>query len=470
MIKKGDEISAVISDLNSEGKGITKMQDGYVIFVNDALPGDKALVKIKKTKSNYAEASLLKLEIPSQNRIPAKCKHFGICGGCKIQNLIYESQISYKTNFVKNALERIGEFGNLNVPPAVKSDDVFFYRNKMEFSFSDDEWKENVSDCTVNNNFALGLHVPKFHSKIVNLTECFLQSDESVKILNFTRDFFIKKNIKAYSSRTQSGFLRFLVIRQSIRTNELMVNLITFDYDKNLMMEFSESLSANFPGVTDIINSTSGKLARIAVGEEEIILKGKGYITEILQSDSGKEFKFLISPQSFFQTNTKQAEKLFDLAVKLSELNTNDRVLDLYCGTGSISFFISEFVNNVKGVELNPDSIKDAGKNARLNGIDNVHFVCSDIKDFMSSKNNYESFNKLILDPPRSGLHPKICEILSETEFEKIVYVSCNPHTQARDLRIICGKGTYKISKIQPVDMFPHTYHIENVVLLESNE
>lgn len=469
VIKKGDEVTVDIIDLSSEGKGISKTDEGFVIFSEKTLPGDRALIKILRKKSGYAEAKLVEIVKPSEFRINPECSHFGICGGCKIQNYDYEKQIEYKTNVVKNAFERIGGFENCEIPQALPSDNIFYYRNKMEFSFSDDEWMEEKDMDKVKGNYVLGLHVPKFHSKIVNIDKCYLQSELSNGILNFSNEFFKAREIPVFSSRSHTGLLRFLIIRESKNTNDLMVNLITFEYDEVLMKEYSEQLLSKFPQITTLINSTSQKKAQVAFGENENILFGKGFINEKLKRNQEKEFNFKISPQSFFQTNTLQAEKLFNVLVDFAEFNKNDNVLDLYCGTGSISIFISDLVNKVKGVELIQDSINDAKINSELNEISNTEFECCDIKDFLEKGNITENFNKLILDPPRSGLHPKICDILSETKFEKILYVSCNPHTQARDLKIICSKENYRISKIQPVDMFPHTYHVENVVCLEKN-
>ncbi len=286
--------------------------------------------------------------------------------------------------------------------------------------------------------------------------------------MNFTREFFKSKNISVYSTKTQNGFLRFLIIRQSKNTPDLMVNLITYDHDEELMNEYSLLLKERIPEITTIINSVSQKKAQVATGESEYVLFGEGFIYEALKTEDGKEFKFKISPQSFFQTNTLQAENLFNIALKYGDFSKADNALDLYCGAGSISILLSGFVNKVTGVELIEDAIKDAVNNSKLNNIENIEFVCSDIKYFLEDESNLKGFNKLMLDPPRSGLHPKICEILSETKFEKIIYVSCNPHTQARDLQIICSKGNYSVEKIQPVDMFPHTYHVENVVSLTS--
>lgn len=468
VIKKNMQLAVVVSDLSSEGKGVSKQEDGFVIFSDSTLPGDEALVKIRKKKSNYAEARLVEIIRPSEFRTTPQCDYFGVCGGCKLQNYIYKKQIEYKRDVVSDALLRIGKFSNVVIPDALGSDDIFYYRNKMEFSFSDDEWltKDQLGIELPKSKFALGLHVPKFHSKIVNVEKCWLQSELSNGILNFTRKFFIDRKISVYSTFSHSGYLRFLVIRQSFNTNDLMVNLITYDFDEDLMKEYSTQLLYLFPGITTLINSTTKSRAQVAFGEKEYVIHGSGFITEKLISANGSEFDFRISSKSFFQTNTVQAGKLFDKTVEFCEFKKTDNVLDLYCGTGSISIFISGLVNKVLGVELVNESIEDARLNAKLNDVTNAGFICSDILDFIRNNDTLHEYNKLILDPPRSGLHPKICEVLANTDFERIVYVSCNPHTQARDLQIICSQDRYSIEKVQPVDMFPHTYHVENIISL----
>ena len=480
-MKKGDELTVDIVDLNSKGEGISRTDAGYVIFTEKSLPGDKVRVKLKRKKSSYATADLIELVKESEHRITPECSYFGICGGCKLQNYSYDKQLEYKTNVVRNAFERIGKFSGVLVPAALQSDDVFFYRNKMEFSFSDDKWLERKPDKQAankmnENNFALGLHVPKFHSKIVDIEKCLLQSRISNDILNFIRNFFKERNVSIYSTRTHKGFLRFLIIRQSRNTDDILLNLVTHDYDKKLIDELSGKLQNLFPDITSFVNSISKRKAQVAFGEETRIIFGNGYIYEkLLRGD--KEFKFKISPNSFFQTNTSQTEKLYSTALEFADSKETDNVLDLYCGAGTIAIYIADFVNKVVGVEILEDAVLNAEENADMNGIKNSKFVLSDIKDYFlklkdaeSKEDIYHGFNKLILDPPRSGLHPKLCEILSETNFEKIVYLSCNPVTQARDLELICKNGNYKLEKIQPVDMFPQTYHVENVVSLKPNK
>jgi len=472
-MKKGDELTLDVIELNSEGKGVCKTEEGFVIFTDKVLPGDTVKIQLRKKKSNYGEGRLIEIIKPSEYRIDPPCIYFGTCGGCKIQNYVYEKQLDFKTEAVRNAFKRIGGFENLEIPLPIPSEHIFYYRNKMEFSFSDDRWltakdveEEELTGVPIDKRFALGLHVPRFHSKIVDIHECFLQSQVSNRILNYTRDFFKSRGLSIYSTETHSGYLRFLLIREGKNTNDIMVSLITYDYKEELINEYAEGLKSAAPEVTTFVNAISEKKAQVAFGDSEKVIFGKGYIEEVLNKNNGRAYKFKISPNSFFQTNSKQGEVLYNIAAKAGDFKKTDKVLDLYCGTGSITIFISDEVAEVKGVELVEDSIKNAFQNKELNNVTNVDFELGDIKDFLLSKDVVElhTYNKIILDPPRAGLHPKICEILAASDFEKIVYVSCNPVTQARDLQIICSQGKYKINTVQPVDMFPHTYHIENVV------
>lgn len=468
MIKKNEQVELNIAGLNSEGQGIARTEDGFVIFCPNTLPGDKVSAVIKKKKSSYAEARLVDLLESSPYRIEPRCRHFGLCGGCKVQNYSYDKQIEFKTETVRNALEKIGGFSGLDIPPAVKSTEEYYYRNKMEFSFSDEKWLTDEDMDKEREKFALGLHIPKFHTKILDIEECFLQSKISANIVNFSREFFKSREVSIYSTKKHEGYLRFLVIRQGKNTDDLMINLITYDYDGPLINEYAAQLRDNFPQVSTFINSFTQSKAQVAFAADFRIIFGNGFITEKL-NNGRRDFVFKISPNSFFQTNTHQGEKLYSIAAEFGDFNQGDTVLDLYCGTGSISIFISDIVKEVLGVELIGESIESAEENAQLNGISNVKFITSDIKDFLNDFEHTARFSKVIVDPPRSGLHPDICKILGRTEFEKIVYISCNPSTQARDLAIITENGKYEIGRIQPVDMFPQTYHTENVVELKLN-
>jgi len=471
-IKKGTQLIVTISDISTEGKGIHKTEEGFVIFVDKLIPGDKALVEITKKKSSYAEAKLLELNEKSATRIEPPCEHFGTCGGCKFQYLPYQNQLDYKHKVVVDAFERIGGFTIPEIPAVIGSDDFYNYRNKMEFSFSDDKWYDVRPEIKPVPDFALGLHVPRFYTKVLDVEKCFLQSPLSNDILNLTREYFKAKGISIYSTKTHSGFLRFLIIRQSKNTDDIMINLVTYDYDEQLIRDYTNLIRTNIPEVTTFINSFSTRKAQVAVGEDSEIIFGNGFIIEKLNNQI-RDLSFKISPNSFFQTNTLQAGKLYSIGMEFLEPNKNDIVFDLYCGTGSISLFIADKVKKVTGVELVEDAIDNAKENAKLNNIENVEFVLSDIKDYIKKESSLGDINlaatKIILDPPRSGLHPDICKILSETSFEKIVYISCNPVTQARDIAAICSAGNYSIEKIQPVDMFPQTHHVENVCLLIKN-
>ncbi|KAA0210127.1 23S rRNA (uracil(1939)-C(5))-methyltransferase RlmD [Ignavibacteria bacterium CHB1] len=465
-MKKGDELELTIETLSTEGKGLARTADGFVVFVENSLPQDYLIARVSKKKFSYAEAKLINLISPSPDRVSPECSYFGVCGGCKIQNYAYSKQLDFKAQAVSDAFRKIGNFNIPEIPDVIGSEYIYHFRNKMEFSFSNDKWFTNPDERGTD-SFALGLHVPNFHSKIVDINQCLLQSELSNRILNFTRDFFKQRNISIYSTATHTGMLRFLVIRQSTNTNDLMVNLITLSHDRTLMNQYSSELTGEIPQITTLINSTTKSKAQVAFAEEQYILSGGGFITEKLFDSSGKVFEFRISPNSFFQTNSRQTNTLYTIAKDFGEFSKHDRVLDLYCGAGSISIFIADAVERVLGVEIVEDAIKNANDNKKINRIFNVDFICSDIKKFIAG-NDINEFNKIIIDPPRSGIHPDIATALSDSRMEKIVYVSCNPSTQARDLKIICSKGNYKIEKIQPVDMFPHTYHIENVISLKA--
>ena len=311
----------------------------------------------------------------------------------------------------------------------------------------------------------MGYHIPGFIDKIIDIRACYLQSLETNKILNLTREFFKSRNITVYSTKTHSGYLRFLTVRRSVANNDLMVNLITYDENPELIAEYSELLQKEVPEVTTFVNSLTTSKAQVALADNFNTIFGKGFIEEKIGN-----YKFKITPNSFFQTNSKQCEKLFKQVVQFGEFSQTERVLDLYCGCGAISLYISGLVKSVYGVELSSESIEMANVNAELNAVNNCMFEAKDVKDYLEEiispeNSTAERFDTFVLDPPRSGLHPKAAEYILRYLPEKIIYVSCNPGTQARDLALL--KDSYEITKIQPVDMFPHTFHIENVVRLD---
>lgn len=479
LLQRGDEVALSVEDAAFEGRTIGR-HNGFVVFTDGAVPGDTVIVRILKVKKRFAEAKVLNVERPSPYRVVPTCTHFGPCGGCKWQHVDYPAQLRFKRQHVVDAFERIGGFPGPKVLPVIGSEDVFFYRNKMEYSFADKEWldapppkldlehpehSESLKSEIRNqkSEIFLGLHVPRRYDKVLEISECFLQSEQSNDVLNFVRSFARSENLSVYSSDEDSGYLRFLVIRQSMRTNELMVNLVTFDNRPEIMTKLTQELLAAVPSVTTVVNTINSKKAQIAFGDAERIYAGEGIIHERLGN-----LLFTISAGSFFQTNTSQAEKLYTITKKLAELKSTDVVWDLYSGTGSIALFVADSVGKVIGVESVRASVGDAERNARTNGITNCSFVLGDLKDRLTKDTDWIKLHQrpdvMIIDPPRSGMHSKVVDEILEISPPRIVYVSCNPATQARDVKLLATR--YDILALQPVDMFPHTYHIENVAQL----
>lgn len=467
-LKRGEEILLTIDRAAFEGKTVSR-KDGFVIFVEGAVPGDVVRARLLKVKKNFAEAKVVVIEQPSPLRTTPRCDHFGACGGCKWQNVDYPAQLQFKHQHVVDAFERIGGFSDPPVLPILGSEEIYFYRNKMEYSFSDQEWlldpplaPSHLSPAT--HNLFLGLHVPQRYDKVLDIRECHLQSSESNAILSFTRDFARRSGLAVYRSETHSGYYRFLVIRHSKRTGELMVNLVTFEDRSELMEQYAEELSDAVPAVSTVINTVNAKRAQIAFGDVEKVYKGEGVIHERLGQHT-----FRISASSFFQTNTGQAERLYTVARSFAGLTPTDVVWDLYSGTGSIALFVSDSVKTVVGIESVESAVMDARRNAELNNVTNCTFLLGDLKDRLTKETGWMDIQNepdvLMIDPPRSGMHVKVVEEIIALGPSKIVYVSCNPATQARDIKLLCAEK-YVLQKLQPVDMFPHTFHIESVASL----
>lgn len=463
----------------SEGKGIARInrslvkpgdinnsEENYVVFVQGAYPGDRVKAQLRKIKKSFAEAVSVKILSPSKERTEARCSYFGTCGGCKQQDLKYESQLKYKQELVKETFEHIGGLSTYEFEPIIASEKVYFYRNKMEYSFADKRWltKEEVGNTNIaDRDFALGLHIPRIFDKVLDIRECFLQSETSNDILNFTRQFFKERNTSIYSTRTHLGYLRHLVIRQSNKTNDLMVNLVTSRENAGLMNEYTAELLKSVPGISTIINNINTKKASVALGDYEIVYHGDGFIYDKIDN-----YKFRISANSFFQTNTLQAENLYNTVLQIADFKRNEIVYDLYSGAGTIALYVSGKVKEVYGFESVESAVADAVENARINNVENIMFLKADLyKSFLPfvEKHKIPVPDVIIIDPPRSGMHPTTVDDVIKLSPNKIVYVSCNPATQARDIKLFTGSG-YKLIKMRPVDMFPHTYHIENVSLL----
>jgi 23S rRNA (uracil1939-C5)-methyltransferase len=479
-LHRGDELRLEITDAAFEGKAVAR-HEGLVVFVESAVPGDVVIAQLLKIKKSYAEAKVVRIERPSPLRVVPRCKYFGVCGGCKWQHVDYQAQLRFKQQQVVDSFERIGGFTDLDVLPIIGADEIYFYRGKMEYSFAEKQWltekpsaaggvqvtiEENkLSSPDTPSPIFLGLHVPQRYDKVLDIDECHLQSDASNQILNFTRAFARRNQLNVYDSDRNSGYLRFLVIRESKKTKEVMVNLVTFENRPDLMKQFASELKSCVELVTTVVNTINTKKAQIAFGDTEHVYLGDGWIHERLGNHT-----FSISASSFFQTNAAQAEKLYGAAKKFGELKSTDVVFDLYSGTGSIAIFISDAVKEVVGIESVESAIRDAEKNAQSNDITNCHFLLGDLKDRLTKDtswmSSYPKPDVLIIDPPRNGMHPKVVEEILGLAPERIVYISCNPATQARDVKLLCTEK-YQLIKLQPVDMFPHTFHIENVALLQ---
>jgi 23S rRNA (uracil1939-C5)-methyltransferase len=479
-MKKGDLLELEIEQYAYEGKGIARLKkkssvsesgggednNAFVIFVNGAYPGDKIIARLIKIKKNYAEARTEKILSSSRFRITARCKYFGTCGGCKQQDLDYSSQIFFKQRQVEEIFLKMGGLKDFMSEDIIPSPKIFFYRNKMEFSFSDKKWlteAEISSGKEFDKDFSLGLHIPNIYDKVLDIHECFLQSELCNKIINFTREFFKERNTPIYNTKKSEGYLRNLVIRQSEHSSDLMVNLVTFYDDDNLMKEYTRAVLNEVPQITTIINNINLKKAAVAAGDYEKVFYGTGLIY-----DSIGEYKFRISANSFFQTNTLQAENLYRTALEFAELKGDESVYDLYSGAGTIAIFISKFAENIFGFETAESAVYDAEENIKINNVKNVQFFRTDLyNSFLPilQVNNLPLPDAVILDPPRNGMHKNTVEDVIRLNPRKIVYISCNPATQVRDLKMFV-EGGYRLIKIRPVDMFPHTYHIENAALL----
>lgn len=482
IVKKGSLIDLVINKYAFEGKGISKIrkseiipgseendEDNYVIFVNGAYPGDKVKARLSKIKKSYAEADTVEIIAPSNDRTNPKCKFFSVCGGCKQQNLNYDKQVYYKQLQVIEIFEKLGGFKNFLVEPILPSKEIFFYRNKMEFSFAQQRWlteEEIKSGKEIDRNFALGLHIPGMYDKVLDIDKCFLQSEISNSILNLTRNFFKDKDTPVYSTKTHTGYLRHLMIKQSSHTNDLMINLVTHYEDDLLMKEYTNVIINNIPGVTTIVNNINTKKASVATGDYEKVYLGEGYIYDKIGN-----YTFRISANSFFQTNTLQAENLYSVALQFAELKGSEIVYDLYSGAGTIAIYVSSKAEKLFAFESVESAVKDAQFNVEANNISNVKFYTVDLYNSflpLIEKEIIPLPDVIILDPPRSGMHKNTVDDIIKISPAKIIYVSCNPATQTRDIKLLCDAG-YSLIKIKPVDMFPHTFHIENVALLQKS-
>jgi len=463
-LQRGSTVVLEVEKAAFEGRCIAHHGE-LVVFVDGAVPGDRVRATIFKKKKQYAEARVEEVLVPSPHRVDPACAHFGVCGGCKWQHMHYDEQLRWKREHVVDAFERIGGLEGVAVRETLPAVSPFWYRNKMEYSFGEMRWllPDELGAVTRDAElFVLGLHVPKRYDRILHIDACHLESPESNRILNATRDLFTARGVPAFSTRTQSGDLRHLVIREGKHTGERMVYLVTSQRMDDLMRDYAALLRGEEFGVSTLVQGVTQRRSTVAVGEQDIVRFGDGSIREQLGRNT-----FRISPTSFFQTNTLQAERLYALAEQAAEPAADDVVWDLYCGTGTISLSIARDVRQVVGVELNESAIHDAEMNAAENGLRNTKFVCADIVDFLApdATRDAPAPDVIITDPPRAGMHAKVVDAIGKSGVGRLVYVSCNPATSARDCALLREHG-YAIEHITPVDMFPHTYHIECVISL----
>jgi len=453
--QKGQTIELDIEKMAYGGRGIGRI-DGFVVFLRGVTPGDKVQARIYKKKRAYAEADLVKLITPSPERIQAPCPYNGFCGGCQWQHIQYATQLSYKKEQVKEAIEHIGGLKDVKVRNVLPSEEVFGYRNKMEFSFSNRRWflPHELDKRAVEGDFALGLHVPGTYQKVIDVEACLLQQETGNRILREVKRYVKRSGIPVYDLKSHTGFWRFLAIRYSRAFDEWMVNLVTSEEKPEVVRPLADELSHRLTNIKTIVNNITGRKASIAVGEREVVLKGKGYIR-----DKVGPYTFHISSNSFFQTHSLAARQLYEKAADYAELKGSETVLDLYSGTGTIPIFLSNRVKTVMGIEINESAVLDARRNCKDNGIDNCRFIIGDIRERLSAITLKPDV--LIIDPPRAGMHKHVLAQILALSPEKIIYISCNPATMARDTAQMIQR--YELIEIQPVDMFPHTYHVEAV-------
>ena len=455
-----------IMDVAAEGKAIAKVDD-LVIFVPYVVPGDVVDLQIKRKKNKYAEAEAVKFHELSPVRAVPFCQHYGVCGGCKWQVLPYAEQIKYKQQQVTDNLRRIGKIELPEISPIMGSAKTEFYRNKLEFTFSNKRWLTNEEvrqDVKYDQMNAVGFHIPGAFDKVLAIEKCWLQDDISNRIRNAVRDYAYEHDYSFINLRSQEGMLRNMIVRTST-TGELMVILIckiTEEHEMTLFKQLLQFIADSFPEITSLLYIVNNKCNDTINDLDVFTFKGNDHIFEEMEG-----LRFKIGPKSFYQTNSEQAYILYKVARDFAGLTGNELVYDLYTGTGTIANFVSRQARQVIGIEYVPEAIEDAKVNAEINKIENTLFYAGDMKDILTQDfiNQHGRPDVIITDPPRAGMHQDVVDVILFAEPKRIVYVSCNPATQARDLQLLDDK--YKVKAVQPVDMFPHTHHVENVVLLE---
>jgi len=452
-----------ITDIAAEGKAIAKI-DTKVVFITGVVPGDIVDIQVTKKRKSFMEGVPVKFHKYSDTRVDAFCEHFGVCGGCKWQNLPYKDQLQYKHQQVIDNLERIAKVELPEFDYILPSEKTTYYRNKLEYTFSNKRWltKEEINTQEdLNKNNALGFHVPKVWDKIVDIKNCYLQDHPSNAIRLEFKKYADQHNLSYFDIRNHEGLLRNLIIRTST-TKELMVIAVFYLNEIELITNLLNHIANTFPEITSLMYIVNSKANDSITDQDVILFKGNDYLYEQME-----DLKFKIGPKSFYQTNSEQAYNLYSKTREFASLTGNETVYDLYTGTGTIANFVARNAKKVIGIEYVPEAIEDAKINSQINNISNTFFFAGDMKDLLNSDFITEHGNPdvIITDPPRAGMHKDVVDTIIQASPKKIVYVSCNPATQARDINLL--DENYKVTKVQPVDMFPHTYHVENIVLLE---
>ncbi len=463
-----------IVDAGAEGKAVARVAE-KVLFVPFAAPGDVADVQVYKKKRHFMEGRIVALKKLSEYRTEPRCKHFGLCGGCKWQHLDYAYQKTFKQKQVKDALDRIAKVPYPEIQEIIGSENIYYYRNKLEFTFSNRKWLTEYDPVAAEGQpletRGLGFHLPGKFDKILDIEECFLQKDPSNAIRLAVKKYAIEHDMSFYNAREQQGLLRNLIIRTSSK-NDLMVVVVFGEDNSAAIRHLMTFLAREFPQVTSLMYVVNTKKNDAIYDLEVKLFSGKDYNLEVMQParPGRKPLYFKVGPKSFYQTNPEQAQKLYQTAHDFAGFSGDELVYDLYTGTGTIALFIAPSVKKVVGIESVEEAVADAKKNAAENGIENVEFYAGDMAKLLDGEfiAAHGKPDVLLTDPPRAGMHPKVIRQILETAPEKIVYVSCNPATQARDIALLDEK--YRIEKVQPVDMFPQTHHVENVILLTNRK
>jgi 23S rRNA (uracil1939-C5)-methyltransferase len=455
-----------ITDIGAEGNALARV-DNLVVFVPMLMPGDVVDLQVVRKRKKYLEGRVVRFHEYSSDRIKPHCIHFGVCGGCSWQHLPYNLQLKYKEKQVRDNLTRIGKIELPEISPIIGSSEEYFYRNKLEYTFSNKRWltKDEVeSENKYEKEGALGFHIPGLFDKVLDITQCHLQPEPSNSIKNSVRDYALKNNLQFFDLREQKGFLRNIVIRNNLEGN-IMVIVVLFHDDVAKREGLLDFLATEFPQITSLMYVINSKKNDSLNDQNPVLYKGDAYLVEEMDG-----LKFRIGPKSFYQTNTKQALELYRVTGNFAGLTGEEVVYDLYTGTGTIANYIAGTVGKVIGIEYVDEAVKDAEINSGLNNISNTSFFAGDMKDVLSEQffiNNGKP-DVIITDPPRSGMHEDVVKAILNAAPDKIVYVSCNPSTQARDILLL--SENYKVERVQPVDMFPHTHHVENVVLLKKRQ